>query len=227
MSRPLRSRFSGRGSGVIALALAAATGCAAAVPAATRMPGQRTPAPPSASPPPDVGLEDAGLPTLLPESVLARVPTRVVVRGLGIDLAVVAPPGPTSRRFPDCNVAEFLPTLSRPGRPGTTFLYAHARAGMFLPILEASLIREGRSIVGLRVDVFTSDDRLFTYEVTEVLRHVVSLDDAFRATSEHLILQTSEGPRGTPGKTMLVARPLGETDADPEAAHPEAEPLRC
>lgn len=212
----------------MALALAAATGCATAAPNPISTPPASQTAPAvSGTPPPNVGLEGAGLPTLLPESVLRRVPTRVVVRGLGIDLAVVEPPGATSSRFPDCNVAEFLPTLSRPGRPGTTFLYAHARPGMFLPILEASLVGGGRSMVGLRVDVFTSDNRLFTYEATEVLRHVVSLDDAFRATSEQLILQTSEGPRGTPGKTMLLARPVGEKDADPEAAHPEANPVPC
>jgi hypothetical protein len=149
------------------------------------------------------------------------------VQELGIDLPVVSPAGPTSGRFPYCNVAEYLPTMSRPGRPGTTFLYAHARRGMFLPILEASQVHGGRSMLGLRVEVFTSDDLRFVYEVTEVLRHVASLDDAYLATSEQLILQTSEGPHGTPGKTMVVARPVGEAAADPGAANPEARPVRC
>lgn len=82
-------------------------------------------------------------------------------------------------------------------------------------------------MVGIRVDVFTSDDRRFTYEVTEVRRHVISLDEAYRVTAEQLILQTSEGPHGTPGKTMLVARPLDEAAAQPDEAHPEANPVRC
>ena len=228
MTASVRRRACSPAAAVATLALALATGCATAeTRSAAATPSSTPTALPSASPPPDIGLEGAGLPTLLPASVLARVPTRVVVSKLGIDLPVVVPPGATSGRFPYCNVAEYLPTMSRPGRPGTTFLYAHARPGMFLPILEASLVSRGRSMVGMRVDVFTSDDRRFTYEVTEVRRHVVSLDEAYRVTAEQLILQTSEGPRGTPGKTMLVARPLDETAAQPGAAHPEANPVRC
>ena len=93
-------------------------------------------------------LPHAALPTLLPETVLNRVPTRLRIRALGIDLPVVAPPtGPD--HFPYCNVAEFLPTLSRPGRPGATYVYAHARAGMFLQLLERSRTNHGRSLLGL------------------------------------------------------------------------------
>ena len=177
--------------------------------------------------PDDVSLEGAGLPTLEPEAVRERVPTRVVVRELGIDLPIVAPAGISSGRFPWCNVAEFLPTMSRPGRPGPTFVYAHAREGMFLPILVASRVHDGRAMVGIRVQVFTSDDRRFTYEVSQVVRHAVSLDFAYRETAEQLILQTSEGPSGTPGKTMLVALPIAEAPASPADARPEASPVRC
>jgi hypothetical protein len=166
------------------------------------------------------------LPTLAPVSVANRAPTRVTVAGLRIDLPVVAPP-PGPEAFPLCDVAEYLPTLSRPGRPGTTYLYAHARAGMFLPILEKSEIHGGRSMLGLEVDVYTSDLQVFSYEVTEVRRHVVSLEFAYLATSEQLILQTSEGPRGTPGKTMLIAVPRGNGPATPAAALPTARPTRC
>ena len=183
----------------------------------------------SAEPAPSVGgqsrLPDAALPTPLPESVLTREPTRVRVPRLDIDLPVIRPAGPEV--FPYCDVAEYLPTMSRPGRPGTTYLYAHARVGMFLPILEASLVRDGRSMVGMRVDVFTSDDRRFIYEVVEVRRHVRSLDSAYRTAVEQLILQTSEGPRGTPGKTMLIALPRGERAATATDAHPEPKPVRC
>jgi hypothetical protein len=172
------------------------------------------------------GMSGSELPTLTPDSVLNRVPTRVRVPELGIDLPVVAPP-PDADHFPFCNVAEYLPGMSRPGRPGVTFIYAHARPGMFLPILEASQTKSGRSMVGLRVDVFASDDRRFTYEVVEVLRHVASLDFAYRATAEQLILQTSEGPSGTAGKTMLIALPLAQAAAAPAEARPSADPMRC
>jgi hypothetical protein len=165
------------------------------------------------------------LPTLVPNEIAARVPTRVRVPKLGIDLPIVRPP--SSEQFPYCDVAEYIPELSRPGRPGATYLYAHARAGMFLPILDASLIHDGRSMLGVDVQIYTSDDRLFTYDVIEVRRHVESLDFAYRSEAERLILQTSEGPPGTPGKTLLIAQPVREQPADHASAHPDARPVRC
>ena len=197
--------------------------------------GQAGPPPPAIetstvatlAPSPSIAVQASDpLPTLTPETVLNRVPTRVQVPALEIDLPVVVPPT-NPDHFPFCNVAEFLPSMSRPGRAGTTYLYAHARPGMFLPILERAERSDGRSMLGMVVIVYTSDDRQFTYEVASVHRHVVSLDSAFRATNEQLILQTSEGPRGTPGKTMLVALPRSESPASSTEAHPAAEPVRC
>jgi hypothetical protein len=77
------------------------------------------------------------------------------------------------------------------------------------------------------VEVYTSDDQLFLYEVTSVLRHQTTLDAAYRTNDEQLILQTSEGPRGTVEKTMVVARPIGSSPADPSLARPEARPDVC
>jgi hypothetical protein len=139
---------------------------------------------------------------------------------------VITPP-PDPNHYPLCDVAEFIDLMSRPGRAGTTFLYAHARADMFLPILDASRVDDGRSMLGVVVEVYTSDDQLFTYAVAEVRRHVTSLEFAYRATVEQLILQTSEGPHGTPGKTVLVATPLGDRPAPHAAAHPVAHPVDC
>lgn len=167
-----------------------------------------------------------GLPTLLPQSILNRVPTRVRVTALKIDIPVVPPP-PEPDHYPYCNVAEFISTMSRPGRPGTTLLYAHARRGMFLPILEASRVREGKAMIGIRVEIFTSDNWLFTYEVSEVRRHVLSLDFAYRATMEQAILQTSEGPKGTRGKTLLIAVRVDEQPASRSDAQPVAHPIAC
>ena len=72
---------------------------------------------------------------------------------------------------------------------------------MFLPILEASLVDNGRRMIGMLVEVYTSDNMQFVYEIYQVRRHQLSLDDAIAAKSETLWLQTSEGPRGTPGRT--------------------------
>ena len=146
----------------------------------------------------------------------------MVIPALRVDLPVVKPPNDPNH-FPYCNVAEYLPQLSRPGYPGTTYLYAHARKGMFLPLLETA----DRAMLGMLVQVYTSDDQVYLYEVTRVLRNQSSLDIAFEATEEQLMLQTSEGPRGTIGKTMLVARPLSVGPADPALAHPTARPVAC
>jgi hypothetical protein len=41
-------------------------------------------------------------------------------------------------------------------------------------------------------------------------------------------LQTSEGPKGTPGKTQLKAIPIGlPLPADHAAANPVAKPVNC
>jgi hypothetical protein len=170
---------------------------------------------PSASPAPSAG------------ATAVRVASRVVVPALRIDLPVVRPPDDPNH-FPYCAVAEYLPELSQPGEPGTTYLFAHAREGMFLPLLRTA----DAKMVGMLVQVYTSDNQLFLYEVTRVLRHQDSLDFAFRATGEQLVLQTSEGPRaGVPGHTglvmMVVARPLSSGPADPKAANPVAKPLAC
>jgi hypothetical protein len=154
--------------------------------------------------------------------VATRVATRVVVPALRIDLPVVRPPN-DPEHFPYCNVAEYLPQLSRPGYPGTTYLYAHARTGMFLPLLETG----DAKMLGMLVQVYTNDAQVFLYEIIEVLRAQTSLDRAFAATEEQLMLQTSEGPRGTIGKTMIVARPISVGPADPEAANPVARPVVC
>lgn len=208
---------------VVAACSAGGLGRPSAATVASSAPGAQ---PSLASQTPPSRAPDAGLPTLLPDAVLNRVPTRVRIRGLGIDLPVVAPPdGPD--HFPYCNVAEYLPALSRPGRPGAMFIYAHARPGMFLPILEQSRLNGGRPLLGLEVDVFTSDRLRFTYEVTDVDRHVTSLEAAYRATAEQLMLQTSEGPANTAGKTVLIAEPRGETEVTAEEAQPTANPVRC
>jgi Sortase domain len=228
MSRP-RPRSRALLRAVVALGAAAfVLGCDSAGP--TRQPRASAIAVPSSSPETvgatAPGMGAAGLPTLTPDAILHRVPTRVTVPDLHIDLPVVEPPNEPDH-FPFCRVAEFLPSMSRPGWPGTTYVYAHARKGMFLPILEASWVAGGRSMVGLRVEVYTSDNRRFTYEVVDVQRHVVSLESAYRNTAEQLILQTSEGPVGTAGKTILIGVPRSDEPAPSAEANPVAKPVRC
>ncbi|HEY7523272.1 MAG TPA: sortase [Candidatus Limnocylindrales bacterium] len=155
-----------------------------------------------------------------------RVATRLAIPALDIDLPVVRPPNDSSA-YPWCNVAMFLRELGQPGDGRATYLYAHARAGMFLPILEASQRNNGRRMVGMYVQVWTSDDQLFLYEIVQVRRHQTDLRDALAARREELWLQTSEGPPGTVPKTQVVARLLSSSSADHRDAHPRARPVDC
>jgi hypothetical protein len=175
---------------------------------------------PSLTPRPTSGPTDTPAPTFPAD----RVATRVVVAALGIDLPIVRQPDPA---YPACDVAMYHEALGQPGQGRATYLYAHARTGMFLPILDASKVDNGAAMLGMIVEVYTSDDQLFLYEVTEVRRHQLDLDAAVTATTEQLWLQTSEGPKGTRPKTQVVARFLSTGAADHEAAHPVANPVAC
>jgi hypothetical protein len=202
-------------------------GAVAVAPSAAPSPGATAPPLPSLLPLPTLAPSTSASPAPSSGPATTRVASRVVVPALRIDLPVVRPPDDPDH-FPYCDVAEFLPQLSQPGFPGTTYLFAHAREGMFLPLLTTA----DAKMVGMLVQVYTNDDRLFLYEVTRVRRHQDSLDFAFQATEEQLVLQTSEGPRaGLPGHTglvmMVVARPLSAGPADPKAANPSAKPLAC
>ena len=154
------------------------------------------------------------------------VATRVVVPALDIDLPVIRQPGGPNA-FPPCNVAMYLTQLHQPDQPGPTYLYAHARTGMFLPILEASKINNGRRMHGMLVQVYTSDDQLYLYEIVDVRRHVTTLDGALRDKRTSVWLQTSEGPVGTFEKTQVIALPLSHGPADHKEAHPKANPINC
>jgi hypothetical protein len=161
-------------------------------------------------------------PTVPPD----RVATRVVVRRLGIDLPIIVQP-PGAGDFPLCDVAFYLDGLSQPGGNRATYIYAHARRGMFLPLLTASQDHNGQRLIGMTVEVYTSDNVLFLYRISEVRRHVRTLDDAYADTSGRLWLQTSEGPNATYPKLQVVADYLSQSPADPNAAHPVAHPRQC
>jgi hypothetical protein len=148
------------------------------------------------------------------------------VPALGIDLPVTAQPGGPAT-YPACGVAMYIEQLGQPGQGRATYLYAHARERMFLPLLTQSEIDDGAAMLGMLVQVWTSDDRLFVYEIREVRRHATDLDDAVAAKHEQLWLQTSEGPRGTVPKLQVVAELLSTNPADPADAHPVPSPIAC
>jgi hypothetical protein len=98
-----------------------------------------------------------------------RRATRVRVAALNVDLPVIKPRG--SNTYPLCDVAMYIQELGQPGHGRVTYLYAHARTGMFLPILDASKVQNGKKMLGMIVEVWTNDDLRWLYEIYEVRRH--------------------------------------------------------
>lgn len=151
------------------------------------------------------------------------VATRIVVAKLGIDLAVIR--GPSG--YPPCNVAMYMKEFMQPREPGVTLIYAHARRGMFLPLLSRSRIKNGASLIGMKVKVYTSDRRVSTYQIIQVRRHVRSIQSAFGVTGERLWMYTSEGPNSSYPKLVVVAKRLSTTTTTYAASHPRARPVSC
>jgi hypothetical protein len=162
-----------------------------------------------------------------PTSLPTGTASRIVIAAMRIDLAVVK--GNTG--FPYCNVAMFQPTLSQPGRPGTTYIFAHARVETFLPMLKLSEVNDGASMIGMLVEVYTTDARLYLYEIDAVRRHVTTSGFITRSPGfgsvEDLILQTSEGNRYTEPKLQLHALYLYSQGVDPAEANPVAHAVIC
>jgi hypothetical protein len=121
----------------------------------------------------------------------------------------------------------YLRQLHQPGQGRATYLYAHARTGMFLPLLTRSRINGGASMIGMRVLVYTGDSRVFVYRIAHVYRHATSLTRPLAARSEQLWLQTSEGPHGTIPKLQVRADPVSAARASYAAAHPRPRPIAC
>ena len=149
--------------------------------------------------------------------------SRVVIPRYDIDLAVVR--GPNG--YPYCNVAMYMRSLYQPTEPGVSFIYAHARTGMFLPLLNASKRRDGRAMLGKAVYVYTTDSVRHTYKITKVRRHVRDIGSSLKITDERLWLQTSEGPNSRYPKLIIVAERVDSSSVSYAAAHPKANPKRC
>ena len=116
-----------------------------------------------------------------------------------------------------------------PAEEGTTYIYAHARQGMFLPLLTASQRNDGAELIGRLVQVYTDDNKVYLYEIFAVKRHVRDFAIANNVPEgEHrLVMQTSEGPSAEYPKLQVAARLLNSQPADEDDAHPEPQPRIC
>lgn len=184
-------------------------------------------------PPPTLGgpitLPNASAePTVQPTFPADRVATRIVIRRLDIDLPIVLQ-SDYNPDYPVCDVAMYFPDsrLGQPGQGRATYIYAHARTGMFLPLLLQSQRNNGERMLGMTVEVYTSDSWRYLYTITEVRRHTTTITDALNATTEQLWLQTSEGPSGTIPKLQVVAEFLSAAPTDFKSAHPKPRVVIC
>lgn len=190
---------------------------------------------PSSSASPTLGASATPGPSPLSPGLGQGAPTRVVMPALGIDLGVYPDDYPGGVTYPLCDAAQyFIPTagnaaekLGLPGQPGrTTYLYAHARTGMFLPLLTQSQTNDGAAMLGDVIQVYTADGHVYLYEVFQVKRHTRDFTLAAKVTSSEqwLILQTSEGPNYTYPKLQVAASLLTVQPADAAASRPSTTP---
>jgi len=149
--------------------------------------------------------------------------TRVAVSGLGIDLPVIR--GPSG--YPPCRVAMYLASAAQPREPGISFIYAHARTGMFLPLLTRWRINGGASLIGRTVTVWTSDSYVSYYRIIGVRKTANSMTGVTLLTRERLWLQTSTGPNRTYAKLIIEAARYRTVKTTYVASHPSARPVSC
>ena len=186
------------------------------------------PAPmPSPTPPPTPKPTPSPDPTPPP-----AVSVRVTVPEFDIDLPVVSSqlevPG-NLPRYPLCDVAQYLTSFSQPGQGGTVYIYGHAREGMLLRLLQESLQKNGAALLGARVAVETSDGWTHSYEIDLVKRHAVdfSIAEDLSPGQEQVVLQTSEGPRGTVPKLQVGARLVERVPTSADLGPSRAKPRVC
>jgi hypothetical protein len=149
--------------------------------------------------------------------------TRVAVSGLGIDLPIVR--GPSG--YPLCRVAMYLASVAQPREPGITYIYAHARTGMFLPLLTRWRIDRGASLIGRTVKVWTSDSYVSYYRIVRVRVTTNAVAGVTSLTRERLWLQTSTGPNTTYPKLIVEASRYKTVKTTYSASHPTPHPISC
>jgi hypothetical protein len=151
--------------------------------------------------------------------------TRVVISTLGISLPIVR--GPSG--YPYCNVAMYLNLTSQPREPGISFIFAHARTGMFLPLLTKFKAYGAAGLLGRVVKVYTSDSYVSYYRVDNVRRTsaATTMNGVFDMSRERLWLQTSTGPNYTYPKLIVEAHRTETLKTTYAASHPTPHIVHC
>jgi LPXTG-site transpeptidase (sortase) family protein len=128
---------------------------------------------------------------------------RIEMPRLGIDLPIAE--GDIERdvvvqKTPE-NFAFHFPGTAIPGTLGNSYLYAHARQGMFLSLWNAR--------VGDQVSITTPAGSALKFVVTEIHPRVPPADTSWLQPSgdERLTLQTSTGPNRDDPRFVVIAGP--------------------
>jgi sortase (surface protein transpeptidase) len=129
---------------------------------------------------------------------------RIKIARLGVDLPIAEGDieRDTVRQETPDSFALHFPGTAIPGTGGNSYIYAHARRGMFLTLWNA---REGDEVV-----IVTPDERELRYVVSEVHPRVDPSEVSWTAPSsrERLTLQTSTGPNPSDPRFVVIALPV-------------------
>jgi len=125
------------------------------------------------------------------------VATRILISRLGIDLRIVEGDGLDA----PIGKAAHYPGTAWPGGGSNTYIYAHARVGMFLSLWDAQ--------VGDKVVLTLRDGTKRTYVVSKVLPKVHWDDTSYLdpTPAEQLTLQTSTSYYATAPRFVVIAVP--------------------
>ena len=148
--------------------------------------------------------------TVAPRATPTATPTPAIPPGYRIKIARLVIDLPiaegdierdTVRQETPNNFAFHLPGTALPGDRGNTYIYAHARTGMFLSLWNAR--------VGDEVVIVAPDGRQRAYVVREVHPRVEPTDVSWAqpTTTERLTLQTSTGPNPGDPRFVVIAMP--------------------
>ena len=188
-------------AGVLLLAVGVALVASGGLPRAGSVAPVATPVatntPPSAPPPTAVAATAAPTIGPIPEGYRIQIPR------LGIALPIAE--GDIERdvivqQTPE-NLAFHFPGTAIPGTFGNSYIYAHARRGMFLSLWNAR--------IGDQVSITTPAGIELKFVVTEVHPRVPPEDTSWVQPSgdERLTLQTSTGPNREDPRFVVIAAP--------------------
>jgi len=148
---------------------------------------------------------DAPTVSATPEPTTGPIPNgyRIQMPRLGIDLPIAEGDlyrDTVEQQTPE-NFAFHFPGTAIPGDVGNSYIYAHARRGMFLTLWNAR--------VGDEVKITTPAGGELKFVVTDVYRSVPPADTSWLQPTdvERLTLQTSTGPNREDPRFVVVAAP--------------------